>query len=142
MLRRLLRVLLIWLPLSAVIIAAAMGWGWLLVKGPWHFDQPHLADLPPGPTAALVSGFRTAVVAIGAGLVALIGLVFTARTLYLNREGHVTDRYSKAVGQLGSPVIEVRMGGIFALERIMHDSPKDQRSFSFRTSCVDSAGQT
>lgn len=27
--------------------------------------------------------------------------VFTARSYPLNREGHVTDRYTKAVGQLG-----------------------------------------
>jgi hypothetical protein len=41
-------------------------------------------------------------------------------------EGHLTDRYTKAVEQLGSDKIEVRLGGIYALERLMRDSPTDQ----------------
>lgn len=41
-------------------------------------------------------------------------------------DGHVTDRYSKAIEQLGSDKIEIRLGGIYALERLMRDSPNDQ----------------
>lgn len=43
----------------------------------------------------------------------------------LNAERLVTDRFSKAVEQLGSPNVSVRIGGIFALERIAKDSPRD-----------------
>ncbi|MET9412440.1 pentapeptide repeat-containing protein [Streptomyces sp. NPDC002935] len=78
----------------------------------------------------MISGFRTAVVAMGAALVAVIGLVFTGRTLHLSREGHVTDRFSKAVEHLGSAVLEVRLGGIYALERLMRDSPRDRQAMS------------
>jgi hypothetical protein len=53
-------------------------------------------------------------------------LLFTARTYVLNREGHVTDRYTKAVGQLGDAASPVRIGGVYALERIGNDSPKDR----------------
>lgn len=67
-----------------------------------------------GPLVALL-------VAFGAGGT----LVFTARTFTLNREGHVTDRYSKAVGQLGDDEPSVRIGGVYALERIGVDSAKD-----------------
>src|SRR5437016_2141797 len=42
-------------------------------------------------------------------------LLFTARTYVLNREGHVTDRYTKAVGQLGDDTSPVRIGGVYAL---------------------------
>lgn len=63
-------------------------------------------------------------VAVGAGGT----LVFTALTFRLNSEGHVTDRYSKAVGQLGDEAPAVRIGGVFALERIGVDSPKDATS--------------
>jgi hypothetical protein len=59
---------------------------------------------------------------MGAG----VGLAYTARTYRLSREGHLTDRYTKAVEQLGSDKIEVRLGGIYALERLMRDSPTDQ----------------
>jgi hypothetical protein len=37
----------------------------------------------------------------------------------------VTDRYTKAIEQLGSDKLDVRIGGIYALERIAHDSPRD-----------------
>jgi hypothetical protein len=43
----------------------------------------------------------------------------------LARQGQVTDRYTKAIEQLGSDKLEVRIGGIYALERIAHDSPRD-----------------
>jgi Pentapeptide repeats (8 copies) len=51
--------------------------------------------------------------------------VYTARNFSLSREGQVTDRYTKAIEQLGSDKLDVRIGGIFALERIARDSAKD-----------------
>uniref|UniRef100_UPI001177ECCC pentapeptide repeat-containing protein n=1 Tax=Calothrix rhizosoleniae TaxID=888997 RepID=UPI001177ECCC len=37
----------------------------------------------------------------------------------------ITERFSKAIEQLGSEKIEVRLGAIYTLERIAKDSPKD-----------------
>jgi hypothetical protein len=37
----------------------------------------------------------------------------------------VTDRYAKAIEQLGSDKLDVRIGGIYALERIARDSSRD-----------------
>jgi len=68
------------------------------------------------------TGLIAVVVAAGAGG----GLAYTARTYRLSREGHITDRYSKAIEQLGHDKIEIRLGGIYALERLMRDSPPDQ----------------
>jgi hypothetical protein len=42
-----------------------------------------------------------------------------------NNERLITERFSKSVEQLGSNDISVRIGGIYALERIAKDSPKD-----------------
>ncbi|WP_088240969.1 pentapeptide repeat-containing protein [Calothrix rhizosoleniae] len=42
-----------------------------------------------------------------------------------NNERLITDRFSKAVEQLGSRKLEVRIGAIYALERISKDSDKD-----------------
>jgi hypothetical protein len=42
------------------------------------------------------------------------------------QEGQITDRFTRAVDQLGQPGpnrLDVRLGGIYALERIAHDSP-------------------
>ncbi len=37
----------------------------------------------------------------------------------------MTDRYTKAIEQLGSEKLDVRIGGIYALERVARDSPRD-----------------
>jgi uncharacterized protein YjbI with pentapeptide repeats len=62
-------------------------------------------------------------------------LTLQQHTFDLQREGQVTDRFTKAIDQLGAvetgadgkPKInfEVRLGGIYALERIARDSPTD-----------------
>jgi hypothetical protein len=40
-------------------------------------------------------------------------------------QGHITDRFTKAIEQLGSEKLAVRMGAIYALERLSKDSPED-----------------
>ena len=49
----------------------------------------------------------------------------TLRAVELTEQGQVTDRYSKAIEQLGSVGLDVRIGGIYALERVARDSAKD-----------------
>jgi len=49
----------------------------------------------------------------------------TNKTTALALQGQVTDRYTKAIEQLGSKEMDVRMGGIYALERIARDSARD-----------------
>lgn len=44
----------------------------------------------------------------------------------LAKEGQITDRYTAAVGNLGEDKMDVRLGGIYALQRIMQDSRRDQ----------------
>ncbi|MFI6485296.1 pentapeptide repeat-containing protein [Nonomuraea sp. NPDC050663] len=61
------------------------------------------------------------------------GLYFTSKTwetgqktLDSSIQGQITDRYTKAIEQLGSDKsVEVRTGGIYALARIARDSPVD-----------------
>jgi hypothetical protein len=58
----------------------------------------------------------------------LIGLYFTARTLWTTQEGQITDRFTKAIDQLGktgSENLAIQLGGIYALERIARDSERD-----------------
>jgi hypothetical protein len=49
----------------------------------------------------------------------------TARTFEVTEQGHITERYTKAIEQLGSDKLDVRLGGIYALERIAVDSKRD-----------------
>jgi uncharacterized protein YjbI with pentapeptide repeats len=73
------------------------------------------------------------------GAVLIAGLFFTWANLKITqetatknqelaREGQITDRFTKAIAQLGEQGPEklaVRLGGIYALERIARDSKKD-----------------
>ncbi len=82
---------------------------------------------------------------IGLVLAAVFGAPFVAWRSFIAQkqadvaeQGHITDRISKAVEQLGAektvedgdgkrtvPNLEVRLGGIYALERIARDSDRD-----------------
>lgn len=58
------------------------------------------------------------------GLILLIGFYFTWQNLLATKEDQITDRFTKAIGQLGEPddtKLAVRLGGIYALERIAKD---------------------
>ena len=75
---------------------------------------------------------RTQLLTLGAGVFADGALIFTARnfavsrqTLKLTVQGQVTERCTRAVEQLGSDKLDVRIGGIYALERIARDSARD-----------------
>ncbi len=45
--------------------------------------------------------------------------------LRIATEGQVTERFTRAIEQLGHAEIAIRLGGIYALERIAKDSPRD-----------------
>ena len=60
-----------------------------------------------------------------AGGALLLGLYFTWRQLTITQEGQITDRFAKAIAQLGDERLALRLGGIYALERISRDSPRD-----------------
>lgn len=85
------------------------------------------------------NGIRATIAQIMGGGALIGGLFLTARNVRVAQdnvrvsqenvrvaeEGKVTDRYAKAIEQLGSDTLTVRLGGIYALERISKDSPKD-----------------
>jgi len=47
------------------------------------------------------------------------------KNLEVAQEGQVTERFTRAVDQLGSEKIETRLGAIYALERVANESDKD-----------------
>lgn len=82
--------------------------------------------------AGLASGIGTASTLI-TSLAATAALLFTGLSLQQTREqntlaesGQITDRFNAAVTNLGSGNETIRIGGIYALQRIMQDSPRDQ----------------
>lgn len=87
---------------------------------------PPLAKYPSGLTgdqlATHVDNLRGHILQGLDGLALLGTLYFSARTLRLNRRGQVTERFTKAIEQLASEKLAVRLGGIYALEQIALDS--------------------
>ena len=66
---------------------------------------------------------RGRLLALGAGLLAMGALVVTARSRARSRAGQLAGRDARALGQLGREELDVRIGGIRALERVARDSP-------------------
>ncbi|WP_432922816.1 pentapeptide repeat-containing protein [Microbispora sp. CA-135349] len=114
------------------VLAVLLGWvlgpgaAWVLI----HFDG--VSGLTGKDLAAASDAVRGRALAVATGLIALAALLYTARnadtarrTFQLGEQGQVTERYTKAIEQLGSDKLDVRLGGIYALERIARDSARD-----------------
>jgi hypothetical protein len=93
----------------------------------YDIGQPKFGKLDPDKLGTEVNSVRTALLQALAGLVLIVGARSAARQLQVAREGQVTDRYTKAIDQLGDDKsLAVRIGGIYALERIAKDSKADR----------------
>jgi uncharacterized protein YjbI with pentapeptide repeats len=75
---------------------------------------------------------RTAGIQIVGGAALLGGLLFTYQankvdrdTLRVSEQSQITERFTRAIDQLGSDKADVRLGGVYALERIAGDSKTD-----------------
>lgn len=109
----------------------------------WAVPAQSYDGLTPKDRVAVENALRTnriqvvttGVQALG-GIAVLIGIYFAwanlkttqrgqKETLRLTNEGQITDRFTKAIDHLGSSQLEIRLGGIYALERIARDSEKD-----------------
>jgi hypothetical protein len=130
-----------------VLAAFVVAYQW----SPWWIDGARLRKLSPKDETAALATDRDEVLKIVAGLAGAVAVVYTVRrhgidrrtleatqrsvaitqerdaeTARLTTEAQVTDRYIKAIGLLASERPEERLGGIYALERLMADSPRDQ----------------
>lgn len=82
-----------------------------------------------------VNDVRTTLLQVVGGLIVLFGAYATWRQLRVSQdglratqEGYVTDRFSRAVDQLGSDKLDVRIGGLHALWRIAEQSARDREA--------------
>lgn len=94
-----------------------------------------------GSTFTTVGFSAFAVAIIGAAATFIIGILnyrrqgqslrmqrdFQDHQIELMHSAQVTDRFTRAIEQMGSASTHVRMGGIFAMERIARDSPGDHQ---------------
>jgi Pentapeptide repeats (8 copies) len=113
-----------WAILALVIVAFL--WFVPQLQGE-YFSQAVPADKRP----ALVNEYRRTWAQIIGGFGLLLGLYFTWQRVEISQDQQVTERFTRAIDQLGAtddttskPRLEVRLGSIYALERIARDSPK------------------
>jgi hypothetical protein len=82
-----------------------------------------------------VTDARQGVLLAVGGFIAIVTLLFT-RTKHLleekkqelDQDSNWTNRYTEAIKQLGDTSISIRLGGIYALERIAQDSRRDRQT--------------
>lgn len=102
-----------------------------LWKGPELVLAPWEERLEPKDFVQQMNNIRTTLVQVLAGVFALTGILIAWRRLDVAQQGQITERFTRAIDQLGSthadgsPNLEVRLGGIYALERIARDSERD-----------------
>ncbi|MFJ6392316.1 pentapeptide repeat-containing protein [Streptomyces sp. NPDC091972] len=81
--------------------------------------------------AQLANDARSAMLQSCVGLLVVIGAAATWRQVQVSRESQITERFTRAVDQIGSQDVNVRIGGIYALERIAKNSPADRDPIQF-----------
>ena len=129
-------------PVRPVLLGAlaALGLAVVIVVFPVLLVRP-AGKITPAERLTAENDVRATLVQVVGGALLLSGVcLFTARTLRLyaralevsaqtlevTREGQITDRFTRAIDQLGNPtIVDVRLGGIYALERIAIGSEQD-----------------
>ncbi len=110
--------------IAVVLLTLAVAWALFVPAADWlaHHD---IGSVTGSLHETALDNARNRLLTLGAGLFAAGALIFTARNFTLSREGQVTDRFTKAIDHLGSSRLDVRIGGIYALERVARDSRRD-----------------
>ncbi|MDQ0727252.1 pentapeptide repeat-containing protein [Microbacterium sp. W4I20] len=106
---------------------------WLVPPMMAEYDSQPIVGNPKDMDA--VSAARQALLWIAGGLIAVATLVFTYRrdaiaqnSADLDRDANYTTRYTEAIKQLGDLSVPIKLGGVYALERVAHDSSRDRET--------------
>ena len=116
--------------ITSIVVVAFIVFIFFLWPGAMWLVGSTYRKLAPDQQLAALAQVRSQLLQLSGGMLAAGVLIYTGRSFRLSREGHVTDRFTKAIDQLGSDRLEVRLGGIYALERIMIDSARDRGAIS------------
>jgi hypothetical protein len=128
--------------LGLLVILVVAGAIWALIYVPKMqvpVCPPGKEGLPPKICFDIENEARKTLAYIIGGILAIIGIYMgfrrirasenqvraLERQVLVAQEGQITERFTRAIEQLGSDRMEVRLGGIYALERIANDSDKD-----------------
>ncbi len=73
----------------------------------------------------LENEFRRTISQIIGGILILAGFLFTWQQILVSRQKDATDRLTAAIGHLASDQQPIQVAGVYALGRIMRDSPAE-----------------
>ena len=104
-----------------------------------HWQVAQFGIATPKDLADAENSYRATLAQIFGGVAIAVGIYYTWRritiaeedlkatqkNLEIAQEGQITERFTRAVEQLGNPAMEIRLGGIYALERIANESDRD-----------------
>lgn len=114
---------------SGAIFVVAGLWAWWALPAALLINAGKLTDAER--VVALATNRQSVLLAFG-GLIAVVGVIATVyRLTYehvnteLQQDSDRTDRFARAIDQLGSERPAVQNGGIYALARVAKDSPND-----------------
>jgi len=110
-------------PLTFAVLAVPV-----ILGAIWWVPQQQISSVKfptPDKQAEVENAYRTTLIQALGGTFLFVTAYFSWRNLKATEEKQITERYSKSIEQLGDDKIEIRLGGIYALERIAKDSPKD-----------------
>jgi hypothetical protein len=96
----------------------------LLWKMP-KWQVSYIKDVAPNVLFELENEARKTLAQILAGVLLLTGLYGTWRTLQVSEQSQITERFNKAIDQIGNDKLSIRLGAIYALERLSEDSARD-----------------
>ncbi|SIR01496.1 Pentapeptide repeat-containing protein [Microbispora rosea] len=137
--------------LAGISLAGASALGIALLIGPaarrlagepHPLTQTERQQMTATERVEAVNAARHTLIQAATGLVVIGGVIFTGQGLWYTaqsldasrqaqrtaEQGQITDRYTKAIEQIGSDRLDVRLGGLYALERIATDSPRDHQT--------------
>jgi hypothetical protein len=134
-----------WVALAGTVGVLGLLWVVLVAAPPWFVHDRSLEGLKAQ------NAVRTTLLQGLGGVVLLVGAYFTYRQvrigleqlelarqqaqrsdervreqLQIAQQGQITERFTRAIDQLGHTQLDVRLGGIYALERIARDSSADR----------------
>lgn len=118
------------------VVAAVMWLPPLIVSADLPSPTPKgTARMTEAERLSAISSVRQHLLWAAGGLIAIVTLSFTWRRdqvarfgASLDRDANFTSRYTEAITQLGSTERSIRLGGIYALERIAFDSTRDHQT--------------
>jgi hypothetical protein len=87
----------------------------------------------------LQNNARSSLLQAIAGLLLVAGAVGTWRQVQVNREGQLTERFTRAVDQLGSENTDIRIGGIYTLRLRRQTFSRSRRMGRVVAVCDDRA---